>query len=132
MQAQTPATISTQYQLNNSVNQVLSGNVSPGNGLTFDAQGIPETYSTDNMTGIIIRIAQSANPFGLPIAWPATINTPVTFAHNLNKVPYGFIIINITGEGNVYWKPDVNPPTLIDITLYCTASDIDVTVWILV
>ena len=80
MRPQTPATISSQDQLNKSVNQVLSGNVSPGNGLTFDTSGQPLTYSTDNTVGLIIRVGSAANPNALPNFWAGNC-----YAHSTDR-----------------------------------------------
>jgi len=131
MQAQTPSGFSNQDDLNKSVNKVLTGNVSPGNGLTFDPNGVPLTYSIDNMSGIILRIGSVGNPLGLAGAWIAN-NAALVITHNLNKVPYGFLVINKTQSCDVYWNPSVNPPTLTTITLYNTNVNADTAIYILV
>lgn len=129
MQARTPTGISNQDLLNKSVNQVLSGNVSPGNGLTFAAgDGTPLTYSQDNMSGIIIRIGSTTNPNGLANQWAAA-NTNLTFAHNLNKVPYGFILIASYAATQIFWGTVA--PTATNITLQATVVTTDTTIWIL-
>src|ERR1700680_701494 len=93
MQIRTPSGISNQDTWNKSVNSVMTGNVSPGNGLTFSAtDNTPLTYSKDNMTGIIIRVGSTANPNALPNSWTGS-GTDTTITHSLGKVPYGFIVI---------------------------------------
>lgn len=128
MRSQTPASISNQDQLNKSVHKTLNGNVSPGNGLTFDTHSQPLKFNPDNMSGIIIRIGATANPFSLPAAWAAA-NTDLTFAHNLNKIPYGFIVIAKRGPCDVYWGSI--DATSTNITLKTTDATVDTTIWLL-
>lgn len=113
MQPQIPGGISNQDVLNKSVNKVLSGNVSPGSGLTFDVNGQPLTYATDNVNGVMVRIGG-----GAPASWPAA-NTDLTIAHNLGVKPYGFIITAKNMACDVYWGSI--QPTDTNITLRCTA-----------
>lgn len=129
MQPRVPTGISNQDTLNKSVNTVLAGNVSPGNGLTFDSNGQPLTYSTDNMSGIIIRIGSNANPNALPAAWPSSPNTDLTIAHNLNTVPYGYILIAAYTGAIVYYGSIA--ATATNITLRTTDETTDTTIWIL-
>jgi len=128
MQMRVPTSISTQDTLNKSVNRVLSGNVSPGNGLTFDTNGQPLTYDQDNMVGIVIRIGSLANPNALPASWTGN-NTDLTIAHNLNTVPYGFIVIAKYAAADVFYG--TAPPTETTITLQTTNDATDITIWIL-
>jgi hypothetical protein len=129
MQPITPTPTLTQDQINKSFNQVLTGQVSPGNGLTFDTNGQPLTFSTDNQSGVLIRIGAVGNPLGAPYAWTAS-NTNLTIQHNLNKVPYGFYVISKYKPCDVYWG--TIPPTKLAITLECTDDTADVTVFIMV
>lgn len=128
MQPQNPTGITNQDILNKSINKILSGNVSPGNGLTFDPNGQPLTYSIDNTSGVVIRIGSMANPFALPASWPAS-NTDLTFAHNLNKVPYGYIVIAKSKPCDVYWGSVVATKTTI--TLQITDATADTTIQLL-
>lgn len=128
MQMRTPASTSNQDTLNKSVNRVLSGNVSPGNGLTFDSSGQPLTYAQDNTIGIIIRIGSVSNPNALPAAWTGN-NTDLTIAHNLNVVPYGFIVIAKYAAADVFYGSIA--PTETNITLQTTNDATDITIWIL-
>lgn len=128
MRPQTPATISSQDQLNKSVNQVLSGNVSPGNGLTFDTLGQPLTYSTDNTVGLIIRVGSAANPNALPNFWAGN-NTNTTITHNLGKVPTGFIVVGKFAAADVFFGTVA--ATTTTITLQTTNDATDISIWIL-
>jgi hypothetical protein len=123
-----PASITNQDEYNKSIGKVLNGNVSPGNGLTFDPNGQPLTYSTDNMSGIIIRIGSLANPYSLPAHWTAS-NTDLTIAHNLNKVPYGYIVIAKSKTCDVYWGSIAATKTTI--TLRITDDTADTTIQLL-
>lgn len=129
MQPQTPSAGTNQDLLNKSFNKVLSGNVSPGNGLTFDTNGQPLTFSTDNQSGVLIRIGASGNPLGAPYAWVAA-NTNLTIAHNLNKVPYGFQVVSKSKTCDIFLGSVL--PTTTQITLQCTDATADVTVFIMV
>lgn len=129
MQPRVPTGITNQDLLNKSTNLVLAGNVSPGNGLTFDPNGQPLTYSTDNMSGIIIRIGSNANPNALPASWPSSPNTDLTIAHNLNKIPYGYILIAAYTGAIVYFGSIA--ATATNITLRTTDETTDTTIWIL-
>lgn len=128
MQIRTPTGISNQDTFNKSINTVLSGNVSPGNGLTFDSNGQPTTYSTDNMSGVIIRIGSTSNPNGLAQAWSAA-NTNLTITHNLNAVPYGFILIASYAAAQIFFGTVA--ATTTQITLQTTNAATDTTIWIL-
>lgn len=129
MQPRTAAGISNQDQLNKSFGQVLANNVSPGNGLTFAADGTPLTFSPDNLVGIMIRIGSTANPNMLPAAWPAA-NTDLTIAHNLGSVPTGFIITAKFAAADVFYG--TIPADATNITLQTTNAATDITIWILV
>jgi hypothetical protein len=129
MQTITPTPTIEQHSLNVSVNKVLAGNVSPGNGLTFDTNGQPLTFSTDNQSGLLIRIGAVGNPFGVPAAWVAS-NTNLTIAHNLNKVPYGFHLVSKSKACDVFMGSIL--PTKMNITLQCTDATADVTVFVMV
>jgi hypothetical protein len=128
MQIRTPTGISNQDTLNKSINTVLAGNVSPGNGLTFDSIGQPVTYSTDNMSGAIFRIGAVGNPNGCPVAWVSSASN-LTIAHNLGKVPYGFILIASYAVTNVYFGTVAASAT--NITLQTSNAATDTTIWIL-
>jgi hypothetical protein len=125
-----PAQNLDQHTQNVSVARTLNGNVSPGNGLTFDSTGQPVTFSTDNQSGILIRIGSNANPYMVPASWPATANTDVTIAHNLNKVPYGFHIVSKNKACDVFLGTVL--PAKMNITLQCTDPTADVTVFVMV
>jgi hypothetical protein len=129
MQPITPSGMSNQDQLNKSFNKVLSGNTSPGNGLTFDVNGEPLTFSTDNMTGVIIRIGSLANPNALPAHWLGN-NIDLTIAHNLKKVPYGIILLYATTAAIVFFG--TLAATNTTITLQTTNDSTDTVIWILV
>jgi hypothetical protein len=129
MQPITPTPTLSQDQLNKSVGQVLSGQVSPGNGLTFDINGQPLTFSVDNMSGVLIRIGASGNALGTEYQWPAD-NTDLIIAHNLNAVPYGFIVVAKSKACDIFWGSVL--PSLMDATLQCTDASADVTVFVLV
>jgi hypothetical protein len=118
-----------QHTMNTNLAKVLTGNVSPGNGLTFDTNGQPLTYSTDNQSGILIRIGATGNPFGAPYSWPAS-NTNLTIAHNLNKIPYGFHLVSKNKACDVFQGTIL--PTAMNITLQCTDATADTTVFIMV
>lgn len=128
MQPTQASSISVQDHFNKSINRVLAGNVSPGNGLTFDANGQPLTYSQDNMSGIIIRIGSVTNPNALPAAWTAN-NTDLTIAHNLGKVPYGVIAIAKYAAADVWFGTVA--PTDMNITIQTNNDATDMTVLIL-
>jgi hypothetical protein len=128
MQIQNPSGITNQDTLNKSINKVMSGNVSPGNGLTFDLNGQPLTFSIDNMSGCILRIAALGNPVGAPGAWTAS-NTDHVITHNLNKIPYGYLVIAKSKPCDVYWGS--LPATNTTITLKITDDTADTTIWIL-
>ena len=128
MLPQIPTSISNQDNYNKSLALVLQGNVSPGSGLTFDSDGQPLTYATDNMSGVIVRIGSVSNPNALPAAWPG-VGTNLTLAHNLNKVPYGIILIAKYAACDV-WLGTI-PPTDTDITLQTSNDATDTTIWIL-
>lgn len=123
-----PSIISNQDQLNKSFYKVLTSNVSPGNGLTFDPNKQPLTFSPDNTSGIVIRIGSSANPYALPANWVAA-NTDLTFAHNLNRIPYGYLVIAKSKTCDVYWGSV--PATNTNITLRITDATADTTIWLL-
>lgn len=129
MQTITPTPTIEQHDLNVSVTKVLAGNVSPGNGLTFDTNGQPLTYSTDNQSGILLRIGAVGNPHGAPFAWVAS-NTDLTIQHNLNKVPYGFHLVSKNKACDVFQGSIL--PTKMNITLQCTDATADVTVFVMV
>lgn len=128
MLPQIPSSISNQDELNKSTVKVLSGNVSPGSGLTFDANEQPLTFDTANTVGAIFRIGSTTNPLMQMLSWPAS-TTNYTFAHNLNAIPYGYIVIAKSGPCDVYWGSI--PPTDTEITLQITDSTQDTTIWIL-
>lgn len=128
MQPQNPTSISSQDEYNKSLARVLAGNLSPGNGLTFAADGTPLTYSTDNTSGSIIRIGSLANPNGLLDHWTGN-NTDLTIAHNLGKAPYGIVVIYKTAAADVFFGSI--PPTNINITLQTTNDATDTTIWLL-
>lgn len=129
MQPRVASGISNQDTWNKSVNNTLAANVSPGNGLTFAASdGTPLTYSQDNMSGIIIRVGSTANPNGLTYAWPGVM-VNLTITHNLGKVPYGFILIASYDVANLTWG--TIPPTSSQITLQCSSTLTDTTIWLL-
>lgn len=128
MQPRTPTSITNQDLYNKSVGQVLAGNVTPGNGLTFAADGTPLTYSTDNMGGVIIRVGSTANPNALPYNWPA-VSTNLTITHNLNKLPYGYILIASYAATNIFWG--TVSATTTTITLQTNNASFDTTIWIL-
>jgi len=128
MQPRTPTGITDQDLYNKSVGQVLAGNVSAGNGLTFAADGTPLTFSTDNLGGIIIRVGSISNPNGQQFHWTAA-NTNLTITHNLNKLPYGFVLIASYAVTNIFWG--TIPPTTTQITLQSSAVTEDTTIWIM-
>lgn len=130
MQPTIPTPTLDQHTQNVSVAQVLSGNVSPGNGLTFDTNGQPLTFSTDNQSGILLRIGAHGNTLGTSSSWPATPNTNLTIAHNLNKVPYGCHVISKSAACDVFLGTIA--PTAMNITLQCTSSSADTTVFVMV
>lgn len=129
MRPMVPAATTGQDILNTSVHKVLAGNVSPGNGLTFDANGQPLTYNSDNMTGGIIRIGSQANPHGLANSWTGS-NVDTDIRHNLNKVPFGYVVVAKSKVCDVYWGSVAATKT--DITLRITDSTVDTTIWFLV
>src|SRR5271154_4029331 len=129
MQPRTPTGITNQDLYNKSVGQVLAGNVSAGNGLTFSpADGTPLTFSTDNLGGVIIRVGSTTNPYGQQFHWAAA-NTNLTITHNLNKLPYGFVLIASYAATNIFWG--TTPPTTTQITLQASAVTEDTTIWIM-
>jgi hypothetical protein len=129
MQPRVPTGITNQDLYNKSVGQVLAGNVSAGNGLTFAASdGTPLTYSTDNMGGVMIRIGSTANPNALQYVWPA-VSTNLTITHNLNKLPYGFILTASYAATEIFWGTIA--PTTTEITLQTSNASYDTTIWIL-
>jgi hypothetical protein len=128
MQPTKASSIGSQDQLNKSISLVLAGNVSPGNGDTFDANGQPLTFTQDNMSGILIRIGSLVNPNVLPAAWTGN-NTDLTIAHNLGKVPYGVIVIAKYAAADVWFGTIA--PTDMNITLQTNNDATDITVWIL-
>ena len=129
MQPITPTPTITQDQLNKSINQVLSGQVSPGNGLTFDSNKQPLTFSTDNQSGLLIRIGANGNTLGTQYSWPGS-NTNLTVVHNLNKVPYGFQVVAKSKTCDVFWGSVL--PTAKQATLQCSDDTADVTVFLMV
>jgi hypothetical protein len=128
MQPQKASSISNQDTLNKSFTRVLSGNVSPGNGLTFDANGQPLTFSQDNMSGVIIRIGSVTNPNALPAAWTGN-STDLTIAHNMGKVPYGVFAIAKYAAADVWFGTIA--ATDMNITLQTDNDATDMTVLIL-
>jgi hypothetical protein len=128
MQIIQPSQVLEQHVQNVSVAQALNGNLSPGNGTDFDTSGQPLTYSSDNMSGVILRIGSTANPHGLTNSWVGS-NADTTIVHNLNKVPYGYIVIAKDKPCDVYWGSVA--ATDIDITLKCTDGSTDTTIWFL-
>lgn len=128
MQPQKASSISNQDTLNKSISRVLDANVSPGNGLTFDANGQPLTFSQDNMSGILIRIGSLANPNALPAHWTAN-NTDLTIAHNLGKVPYAAIVVAKYAAADVWFGTIA--PTNMNVTLQTNNDATDITVWLL-
>jgi hypothetical protein len=128
MQPRKATSISNQDTYNKSLSEVLAGNLGPGNGITFDANGYPLTYSQDNMSGILIRIGSLANPNGLPASWPGN-NIDLTIAHNLGKVPYGVIAISKFAAADV-WFGTISP-TDKNVTLQTNNDATDMTVWLL-
>ena len=129
MQPRNPTGITNQDLYNKSVGKVLAGNVSAGNGLTFAASdGTPLTYSTDNMGGMIIRIGSTANPNAQQYSWPG-VDTNLTLTHNLNKLPYGFILVASYAATSIFWG--TIKPTTTQITLQTSNASNDTTIWIL-
>jgi len=128
MQVIQPSQTLNQNTQNVSVASALNGNVSPGNGLTFDSNGQPLTYQQDNMVGIILRVAATGNAVKAPQSWVAA-NTDLTIQHNLNAVPYGYIVIAKSKTCDVYWGSI--QPTAMAITLRITDASADTTIWIL-
>lgn len=129
MQPRVPAGTTNQDLYNKSLQLALAGNLSPGNGVTFAASdGTPTTYSTDNMSGTIIRVGSITNPNNQTYHWPAT-NTNLTITHNLNAIPYGFILIASYAATNIFWGTVAATST--QITLQSSAVTFDTTIWIL-
>lgn len=129
MRPTTPAGISNQDVLNKSFFKVLVGNTSPGNGDgTVDANGQPLAFDMDNMCGRIIRVGSNANPNALPNAWAGS-NLDTIITHDLNKIPYGYIVIAKSGPCDVYWGSVVATPTTV--TLKNTDGTKDTTIWFL-
>lgn len=128
MQPQKASSISNQDQYNKSITRALAGNLSPGNGVTFDTSGQPLTFSADNMSGILIRIGSLANPNALPASWTGN-NTDLTIAHNLGKVPYGVFAIAKYAVADVWFGTVA--PTDTNITLQTDNDTTDMTIWIL-
>jgi hypothetical protein len=117
-----------QATINTNLDLVLTGNVSPGNGLTFDSGGAPLTYSPDNTVGCIIRVGSLANSNALPNHWAGN-NVDTIITHNLNRVPTGFIVIAKWGSMDIYYGSVAATKTTI--TLKTTYSGVDSTIWIL-
>lgn len=129
MKPTTPAGISNQDVLNKSINLVLTGNTSPGNGDgTEDASGQPLAFTLDNMCGCILRVGSNVNPYTLPNFWSGS-NLDTVITHNLNKIPYGYIVIAKSGNCDVYWGSVV--ADLTTITLKNTDGTQDTTIWFL-
>lgn len=128
MQPIIPASDVDQDQLNKSIGKVLLGNVSPGSGLTFDANNQPLTYAVDNTVGRIIRIGSTSNPHSLEYFWPGN-NADLTINHVLNAVPYGYIVIAKDKTCDVYWGSVIATDTTI--TLRNTDATADTTIWLL-
>lgn len=129
MQVQTPSSVSNQDEYNKSVNRALSGNISPGNGNgTEDSAGQPLAFTTDNTVGRIIRVGSRTNPNGLPNHWSAS-NTDLTIEHDLNLVPYGYIVIAKSATCDVFWG--TVPATVTFITLQTTNANAETTIWLL-
>lgn len=129
MQPQTPTSISNQDEYNKSVNRVLVGNVSPGNGDgTYDSANQPLAFTQDNTIGCIIRVGSVGNPNALPNSWAGS-NLDTTITHNLNAVPYGYIVIAKSGTCDVYWGSLM--ASLTTICLRNTDGNQDTTIWIL-
>lgn len=126
---QTPTSVSNQDEYNKSINRVLVGNVSPGNGDgTYDSAGQPLAFTTDNTVGCIIRVGSVGNPHSLPNSWVGS-NLDTTITHNLNTVPYGYIVIAKSGTCDVYWGSLM--ASLTTICLKNTDGNQDTTIWIL-
>lgn len=128
MQPTKSTSISNQDSLNKSITKALAGNLSPGTGVTYDIDGQPLTFNIDNMSGVIIRVGSSANPFALPYFWAAS-NVDLTIEHNLGKVPYGYIVIAKSGPCDVYWGSIA--ATTTHITLRNTDATQGTTIWIM-
>ena len=129
MRTLVPTPTIEQHTVNTNFALVLNGNVSPGNGLTFDSNGQPLTYSTSNQSGILLRIGAAGNPHGAPFAW-VTSNANLTVQHNLNKVPYGFHLVSKNKSCDVFQGTIL--PTAMNITLQCTDATADITVFVMV
>lgn len=122
--------VSSQNEFNQSLSQVLGGNVDFGSPTgIFDANGQPLTFTPDNMNGIVIRIGSVSNPNALPAAWAGNA-VDLTIAHNLGRVPYGFIVLAKYAAADVYYG--TVPPTSMNITLQTTNDATDITIFILV
>jgi len=129
MQPRKPTGITNQDLYNKSVGTVLAGNVSAGSGLTFAvSDNTPTTYNTDNMSGAIFRIGSTANPNAQQYSWPGP-NTNLTITHNLNVVPYGFILIASYAATSIFWGTVA--ATATTITLQTSNALFDTTIWIL-
>jgi hypothetical protein len=126
MQPIQPTPTIDQQQLNLSYGQVFSGQVSFGKGLTFDVNKQPLTFNQDNMAGILIRIGANGNSLGTQYSWPGS-NSNLTITHNLNIVPYGFIVVAKSKTCDVFWGSVL--PTATQATIQCTDETADVTVF---
>lgn len=128
MKPMNPSGISNFTQVLNSFFKVLAGNVSFGNANTYDSAGTPATFNTDNTDGALVRVASSANPFGLPQYWSGS-NTATVITHNLNRTPLGYLVVQKDATCDIY---SANPMVCTNstITLYNTAGTVDTTLYI--
>ena len=123
-----PGSSSDFTQVMQSLYRTFCGNIGFGSPDTFDPAGNGKTFSSDNMSGVIVRVGSIANPLSLPNFWSGN-NTATVIKHNLNRKPIGFIVFLKDRSCDVYnGSPLVCSNTTI--TLYNTIDTADVVLFI--
>lgn len=106
-----------------SVDKVLNGAVDMGEATGQDANGVYNTFTQGNGSGILIRIG--ANGSTEPVQWDSS--GAVTVNHGLNRQPIGFKLVDKDGTVDVFRTAT---PTSSVIALKSTDKTVNTTVYI--
>lgn len=103
MKPQNPSTANTDshHLVLGSLYKTLRANISMGSAATYASDGSIATYSQDNLDGILVRVAPTVNPLGLPNSWNGS-NVDTLIEHNLARVPIGYIVVKKNKTCDVY------------------------------
>jgi hypothetical protein len=107
-----------------SVDQVLQGGVTLGQGVGKNNVGVYNEFTKDTSSGVLIRIGANGTT-EQKYTWGA-VNAPITINHGLLRQPIGFHVVDIDGAGQVYRTATPDQDTIMlaptdntkNVTLY--------------